>query len=385
MKNIGVLKSLLLIFLSFATTTNIVAQNTSGQLNTITTAVTFLLIPTDARACGMGEIGAATPVDANANFWNPAKLAWLEKKNALSFSYTPWLRAIQPDINIFYLAGCMRLKGKTTIGFSTRHYQSGCYKKPNRGLGNTIDLSLAYKINGHFSAAISARYIYSSLFAGIHGKTYAADISAFYTNDQFSLGDKKTTLMYGVHISNIGAKIKSTNQTTSDFIPTNLRLGIGTRIDMSAAHQLGFYIDANKLLVPSPPTYQIDSLGRPILLSNGHYAILAGRDPNRSAASGIFGSFTDAPNGFREELNEIILASGMEYGFNRFLFVRGGFFYEHKTKGFRQFFTSGIGIHYRAFDLNFSYLMPIRNTARSLDKTYRITLHVAFDAMQLKR
>ncbi len=379
------MRLLSLILLTFSARIDLVGQNSIGQLNTISTAVPFLSISPDARACGMGELGAATTADANANFWNPAKLVWIAHKSALSFSYTPWLRAVRPEINVFYLSGCRRLKEKTTLGFSMRNYTAGRFNTRNSQTALALDLSLAYKINDHFSSAISARYIYSSLFAGMQGKTYAADISAFYTNDQFSLGDKRTILMYGVHISNIGAKVKHTNQTTSDFITTNLRLGIGTRIDMSAAHQLGFYIDANKLLVPTPPTYKTDSLGQPILLANGHYAILAGRDPNRSAASGIFGSFTDAPNGFREELNEIILASGMEYGFNRFLFVRGGFFYEHKTKGFRQFFTSGIGIHYRAFDLNFSYLMLIRNTARGLDKTYRISLHVAFDSIRLKR
>src|SRR3954466_11368922 len=73
----------------------------SSSINTITTAVPFLLIAPDARAGGMGDIGAATSADANSIHWNPAKLAFVDKDLGFSISYTPWLRALVPDI---YLA-----------------------------------------------------------------------------------------------------------------------------------------------------------------------------------------------------------------------------------------------------------------------------------------
>src|SRR5436190_22510601 len=76
-----------------------------GQVNTITTAVPFLLISPDARAGGMGDNGVATSPDANSIHWNPAKLAFVEKNVGFSVSYTPWLRELVNDINLAYLSG----------------------------------------------------------------------------------------------------------------------------------------------------------------------------------------------------------------------------------------------------------------------------------------
>src|SRR3954470_10952711 len=80
-----------------------------GQVNTITTAVPFLLIAPDARAGGMGDYGVATSPDANSIHWNPAKLSFAEKKSAFAISYTPWLRALVNDIYLANLAGYTKL------------------------------------------------------------------------------------------------------------------------------------------------------------------------------------------------------------------------------------------------------------------------------------
>ena len=53
---------------------NVFAQD---ELNTITTAVPFLLIGPDARAGAMGDVGVATTPDVNSMHWNPAKLSYL--------------------------------------------------------------------------------------------------------------------------------------------------------------------------------------------------------------------------------------------------------------------------------------------------------------------
>src|SRR5437773_5259429 len=81
-----------------------------GQVNTITTAVPFLLIAPDARAGGMGDYGVATSPDPNSIHWNPAKLAFAEKKMGVSISYTPWLRALVNDIYLANLSGYTKLK-----------------------------------------------------------------------------------------------------------------------------------------------------------------------------------------------------------------------------------------------------------------------------------
>ncbi|HYH15301.1 MAG TPA: hypothetical protein VD794_08775, partial [Flavisolibacter sp.] len=35
-----------------------------------------------------------------------------------------------------------------------------------------------------------------------------------------------------------------------------------------------------------------------------------------------------------------------------------GYFYEDKTKGNRRYFSTGVGLKYNVFGLNFSYLIP---------------------------
>src|SRR3954470_11738525 len=75
-----------------------------GQINTITTAVPFLLIAPDARGGGMGDYGVATSPDAASTHWNPSKLAFADKQIGISISYTPWLRALVNDINLGHVA-----------------------------------------------------------------------------------------------------------------------------------------------------------------------------------------------------------------------------------------------------------------------------------------
>src|ERR1035437_8926931 len=52
----------------------------TGGINTITTAVPFLMIAPDARAGGMGDAGVATSADANSIHWNASKLAFVDKQ-----------------------------------------------------------------------------------------------------------------------------------------------------------------------------------------------------------------------------------------------------------------------------------------------------------------
>jgi hypothetical protein len=122
--------------------------------------------------------------------------------------------------------------------------------------------------------------------------------------------------------------------------------------------QFTFALDLNKLLVPTQPIY--DSAGR----------IIAGKDPDRSVPSGIFGSFNDAPGGFSEELREVNVAAGIEYWYNQQFAFRAGYFYESPSKGDRRYFTVGAGLKYNVFNIDFSYLManaqksPLANTLR---------------------
>ena len=380
-KIIGIICASLLVF-------NVFAQDPSydeltGGLNTITTAVPFLLISPDSKAGAMGDVGVATTPDANSLHWNPAKLAFVDDDMGFSMSYVPWLRALVPDINLSYLAGYKKLNDNEAIGLELRYFSLGDitftdivgntlgqYKPSEFALGT----SYSRKLSDNFSLAISGRYIYSNLTGGqlaggiptVAGQSIAADISAYYTNP-VRLGGKDIDLAFGGNISNIGSKLAYTKTDDKDFIPINLRLGTSIGTEFDEYNKMSFAFDINKLLVPTPPVYD----------GSGTDNIVAGMDPEVSVVSGIFQSFWDAPGGVNEEFREINYSIGTEYWYANQFALRAGYFFEHDTKGGRKFFTFGSGVKYNVFALDFSYLI---NASRSINgnnplaNTMRFTL-----------
>jgi hypothetical protein len=369
------------------------------HINTITTAVPFLLITPDSRAGGMGETGVATTPDVNSIHWNAAKLSFAEKKMGLGISYTPWLRALVPDINLAYISFYSKAKDEKGAYYgSLRYFSMGNITFTDQ-VGNAIgqfrpnefalDFGYSRKLSNRFSAAMSARLIRSNLTNGITvsgqdtkpGTSFAVDLSGYYYNDDIKISGKKSILMAGLAITNMGAKISYSTSVNRDFIPINMRLGTGMQIEADEYNEIGFSVELNKLLVPTPPVYELDSNGSPVINPNtGNYVILAGKDPNRSVPEGMLGSFSDAPGGFKEELREVNISVGVEYWYNHLFAVRTGYFYEHPTKGNRQFFTLGAGIKYHVFGLDFAYLIPTNAQRSPLQNTLRFTLTFDFDA-----
>jgi hypothetical protein len=369
-----------------------------GQVNTITTAVPFLLISPDARAGGMGDNGAATSPDANSIHWNPAKLAFVEKDIGFSVSYTPWLRELVNDINLAYLSGYKKLKGDQTVALSLLYFSLGNIDFTD-DVGNktsqfnpnefAVDGAYSRKLGENLSGGIALRYIYSNLTGNAQvqgarshaGTSVAADLSAYYRSD-VEVSKKKALLSAGLNISNIGSKISYTETGVKDFIPTNFRLGTDLKIDLDQYNTIAIGIDINKLLVPTPPVYLKNSRGGDSLDVNSTKIIQAGKDPsNVSVAQALFSSWGDAPAGFKEELKEFIYSIGMEYWYDKQFAIRTGYFHEAATKGNRQYFTIGAGLKYNVFGLDFAYLIPTvqRNP---LANTLRFTLTFDFDGLK---
>ncbi|MFL5765375.1 MAG: type IX secretion system outer membrane channel protein PorV [Bacteroidia bacterium] len=407
-------KNITLVALAFTVGKNADAQTTSSQvkqdlqLNTITTAVPFLLITPDSRSGGMGDAGCASLNDVNAIHWNASKLAFNDKKMGIGISYTPWLRALVPDINLAYITGYYRTKKSGTIGASLRYFSLGDITFTDAN-GQTIgqfrpnefavDVAYAKKLSDNFSIGGAARYINSNLTGNAlvensqthAGRSFAVDLSALYKKDKIKLADKKATAAVGINISNIGAKMSYSDRGergSADFIPINLRLGGSLNVNLDDYNSISLLADVNKLLVPTPPKYEYvkDSItgedtGEIKVDADGNPVIAAGKDPNRGVAEGMFGSFSDAPGGAKEELHEINYSVGMEYWYNHLFAVRIGYFYEHPTKGNRQFFTLGAGVKYNVFGLDFAYLIPTQQH-NPLENTLRFTLTFDFDAFK---
>ncbi len=392
------------VLFSFGNTVQ--AQSTQNQradevqLNTITTAVPFLLITPDSRAGGMGDVGVASSTDVNSIHWNPSKLAFADKKMGIGVSYTPWLRALVPDINLAYLSGYYKTKKRGTIGASLRYFSLGDITFTDNN-GNTIgqfrpnefafDVAYAIKLSDNFSAGGAVRFVNSNLTGGAlvegsqtkAGRSIAVDVSALYKKEKIKLQDKKATAAIGLNISNIGNKMSYSDRggaNSANFIPINLRLGGSLTVQLDDYNSIAIMADVNKLLVPTPPTYELDTNGA-VVYKGGQPVILAGKDPNRGVAEGMFGSFNDAPGGSKEELREINYSLGMEYWYNKLFAVRVGYFYEHPTKGNRQYFTLGAGVKYNVFGLDFAYLIPTQQR-NPLENTLRFTLTFDFDAFK---
>lgn len=372
-----------------------------GQINTITTAVPFLLIAPDARAGGMGDYGVATSPDASATHWNPSKLAFADKKVGISISYTPWLRALVNDINLGHVAIYTKLPKDQAFGFSMLYFSLGNIDFTNENAEKTgsfdpkeyaFDVCYARKLGEDLSGGLSFRYIYSNLTGNAFiqsgniqtkpGQTVAADLSAFYHKD-VEVGGKKSLLGIGLDISNIGGKISYSTTAAKDFIPMNFRLGANLKVDLDQYNSISFGFDINKLLVPTPPVYDIDTVtGNYIYDSDGNRKIAYGKDPtNVSVASSIFSSWGDAPGGFSEELKEFIYAVGAEYWYDKQFAIRAGYFHESAEKGNRKFITLGAGLRYNVFGLDFAYLIP--TTQRNpLENTLRFTLSFNLEGLK---
>jgi hypothetical protein len=371
----------------------------SIQLNTITTAVPFLLIGPDSRHGAMGDAGVATSTDASAIHWNPSKLAFAEKDMALSLSYVPWLRKLVPDINLAYLSFYKKLDKEQTIGASLRYFSLGNITfTDNNGnsLGDfkpnefALDVAYARKLSKKFAFGMAMRYIYSNLTSGISvsgsdtkpGQSFAVDVSATYRNPKTEIFGQDANFSAAINISNIGAKMAYTADANKDFLPTNLRLGQALEFILDDYNTITIVTDLNKLLVPTPPVYAVDETGSPILdPATGEPVIAKGKDPNVPVVQGIFQSFGDAPGGFKEELREINISGGVEYWYNKQFAVRAGYFHENAYKGNRKYFTAGLGLKLKVFGLDLSYLIPTTQQ-NPLSNTVRFTLRFDFDAFK---
>lgn len=380
----------LLISLSATSYAQVDVEDISGGLNALRVAVPFTTIAPDSRAGAMGDVGVATQPDANSQHWNSAKFPFVDKKWGVAFSYTPWLRNLVNDINLTYLTGYYKVDQFQTISGSLRYFAMGEITFTDN-LGNSVttfnpnelalDFAYSRKFSNYISGALAFRYIRSDLTGGYSGQTqtdakagsaFAADIAMYYQHP-IMLSGRNGEMAFGLNISNIGSKVSYNNDPNKDFIPQNLRLGGRLTTELDQYNSISFSIDANKLLVPTPPVY------------NDENEIVKGLNPNVSIVQGIIQSFYDAPAGIKEELQEIFISSGVEYWYAKQFAIRAGYFYEHQNKGNRKYFTLGAGLKYNIFNIDFAYLIPTGGFNSPMANTVRFSLSFDFEPVRRNR
>lgn len=384
-----ILKNIVCFLAATLATATVSAQDKQDMFNPVNTAVTSQTIAPDARAGGMGDVGAATDPDVNSQYWNPAKYPFTISRAGVALNYTPWLRQLVNDIDLAYLAGYYRIGDYSAVSGSLRYFslgevQTGSSQSDDNDLTvnpyeMSLDVAYSLMLSEHFSLAAAVRWIYSDLKYDYTedtspGSAFAADIALYYQN-YFNIGSRECQLGLGMNISNIGSKITMGTDDRSEFIPTNLRLGASLMVPIDEFNRFTIAADANKLLVP---TYPKQNDGE----STEDYQQRVQKDYyDISSISGIFKSFSDAPGGFHEELEEIQWSVGAEYTYNDRFSVRAGYHHESENKGNRKYFTVGAGFKMNVFSLDAGYVIA---TAKSnpLDQTLRFTL--AFDMDGIK-
>ncbi len=370
---------------------NAKAQDKRSMFNPIHTALVSQTIAPDARAAGMGDVGAATDPDVNSQYWNPAKYPFCISRAGLALNYTPWLRSLVSDMDIAYLAGYYRIGDYSAVSASLRYFSLGEVFVGTDGTGDTsnaqtinpyemsFDVAYSIMLSEKFSIAAGVRYLMSDMtYKSDEEKSassaFAADISCYY-NNYINIGSRECQLGLGLSISNIGSKIKFNGDEYSEFIPTNMRLGAALMVPIDEFNRFTIAADANKLLVP---TYPQQNEGEE---ENDYDKRREDEYYNQSSISGMFKSFSDAPGGFKEEMQEVNWSIGAEYVYNDKFSLRAGYHNEAENKGNRKYFTVGAGFRMSAFTLDCGYVIA---TAKSnpLDQTLRFTLGFDMDGLK---
>ena len=359
------------------------AQDKRSMFNPIHTALVSQTIAPDARAGGMGDVGGATDPDVNSQYWNPAKYPFCISRAGVAVNYTPWLRQLVNDMYLANLAGYYRIGDYSAISASIDYFSLGAvYTSEDEGAMTikpyemSFDAAYSLMLSEKFSLSAGVRFLlsdmsYSTTEERSAASAFAADLSMYY-NDYFNLGSRECQLGLGLYLRNMGSKITFSGSNYSEFIPTNLRLGASVMFPIDEYNKVTIAADANKLLVP---TYPVDSLGE----YNEAYAIE--HYYNVGSISGMFKSFNDAPNGFKEELEEIQWSVGAEYTYNDRFTLRAGYHHESENKGNRKYFTVGAGFRMNVFSLDAGYVIA---TAKSnpLDQTLRFTMTFDMDGIK---
>lgn len=350
----------------------------------------FLNITPDARSAALGDAGVAATPDANATFWNASKLAFIEEDQGGALSVSPWLGDLTDDMFIAYLTGFKKLEKGQTIAASLHYMNNGEIDLRDNGgtaLGNFNSRELA--LSGTYSRQLSSKlalgltlkWIYSNLSGNVVGtgssikpaNTAAGDISLYYNDGlKDETSGKEFTYGLGLTFSNFGGKISYGDN--SYFIPTFLRLGGRITVSGDGIHKFNILADVNKHMVPTPPYLE------KYVASDGsnQTRVVRGRAMDElGLMKGVFGSFSDAPDGFSEELSEISYATGIEYWYHGVFAARVGYYGQSEKKLGHSNVTFGLGAKFKKkFNVDFGYMVPLRQGS-PLAQTWRLSLAIA--------
>lgn len=385
------MKKILTILVMLCIATALSAEDKRSMFNPIHTALVSQTIAPDARAGGMGDVGAATDPDCSSQFWNPAKYPFCISRAGVQLNYTPWLRQLVNDMNIAYLSGYYRIGDYSAVSASLHYFSLGevyvNYDNSDdwsnamtiKPYEMSVDVGYSLMLSETFSIGAAVRYLFSDMSYSANEEVsasgaFAADLSCYYQN-YVNIGQRECQLGLGLNLSNIGSKITFGGSEHSEFIPTNLRLGASLMIPINEYNRFTIAADANKLLVPTYPKQNDGESTQDYQdrVEKEYYDV--------GSIAGMFKSFGDAPGGFKEELQEVQWSIGAEYTYNDKFSLRAGYHDEAQNKGNRKYFTVGAGFKMNVFSLDAAYVISTAQT-NPLDQTLRFSLNFDLDGIK---
>jgi len=280
----------------------------------------FLKIPVGARAAGMGGAYVAMADEASAVFWNAAGIARIAPdKSQLSLNHASWPAELSFD-QVGYVFHMKKIPGAFAVharALTMQPMEVTTSFQPF-GTGQTFDAGMlaagvtyARSFTDKFSAGITGSMVHTGL-ADLTQQTFSMDIGTLY--DVGAAGMK-----IGMAIQNIGS--------TEKFIDREARIPSIFRVGTSA-------------------------------------------DLMKTADQKLVGSFEFShPPDNAERFN-----FGAEYAFRKYLFLRGGYSFNHDSEGV----AGGAGFHFPVSvagmaDLDYSYTDLL-----DLGASHRISMRFEF-------
>nr|WP_315157491.1 type IX secretion system outer membrane channel protein PorV [uncultured Flavobacterium sp.] len=375
---------------------------THAQERPITVAVPFLLVAADARAAGMADNGVASSPDAFSQQWNPSKYAFATDQQGFSVSYTPYLTDLVNDISLAQLTYFNKYSEKSAFAASFRYFGLGDidlrqdFDSPVQTVSPNefaFDLSYSLKLSEKFSMAVGGRFINSNLKVATDNNdassssSFAVDVAGFYQSEEIAYSDFNGRWRGGFNFQNMGLKMNYDNDDiNANFLPANMRLGGGFDFILDEYNTIGVNLELTKLMVPTPQvsynssagSYQGSDMNGDGIIDETDSDIAQNEYKSIGWFEGMFQSFTDAPDGFSEELKEVTYSIGSEYIYQDSFSFRAGYFHESPDKGAREFFSLGAGFKYSSVKVDVSYLFSASKVQNPLENTLRFSLSFNF-------
>lgn len=371
-----------------------------AQERPITVAVPFLLVAADARAAGMADNGVASSPDAFSQQWNPSKYAFATDQQGFSVSYTPYLTDLVNDISLAQLTYFNKYSEKSAFAASFRYFGLGDidlrqdFDSPVQTVSPNefaFDLSYSLKLSEKFAMAVGGRFINSNLKVATDNNdassssSFAVDVAGFYQSEEIAYNDFNGRWRGGFNFQNMGQKMSYDNDDiNANFLPANMRLGGGFDFILDEYNTIAVNLEFSKLMIPTPQvsfnegSYQGSDMNGDGIVDKKDSDLAQNEYKSIGWFAGMFQSFTDAPDGFSEELKEVTYSIGSEYIYQDSFSFRAGYFHESPEKGAREFFSLGAGFKYTSVKVDVSYLFSASKVQNPLENTLRFSLSFNF-------